>query len=155
MTPAVIAAEKAGVNIEIHEYEHDPLATSYGEEAAQKLGVEAGAIFKTLVVETDRHQLAVGIVPVLNSLNIKAMAAALGVKKIQMAEKSKVERSTGYILGGVSPIGQKKKLPTIIDQSAVDFPLVFVSGGRRGLDIALHPNDLVELCSAKLSPIAR
>ena len=155
MTPAVIEARRQGIEVEIHEYSHDPGATSYGQEAVKKLGVEAVTVFKTLIVESDQKNLAVGIVPVLKELDLKAMASALGVKKVQMADKLKVQRTTGYVLGGVSPLGQKKKLPTVIDQSAKGLQKIFVSGGRRGLDIALTPAQLALLSNAKFSPIAR
>ncbi len=118
MTPAVVAAQKAGVMIGIHEYEHDSSAPSYGEEAAEKLGVDAAAIFKTLVVETANKKLAVAIIPVLDSLNLKLAAKAVGEKKAEMADGKLVERTTGYVLGGVSPLGQRKSLPTVIDASA-------------------------------------
>jgi Cys-tRNA(Pro)/Cys-tRNA(Cys) deacylase len=155
MTPAVIEARRHGVEIEIHEYDHDPRAASYGEEAAEKMDVDVAAIYKTLVVQTDHNALAVGIVPVMSVLDLKAMANALGVKKVQMADKDKVERSTGYVLGGVSPLGQKKKLTTVLDRSAESQQIVYVSGGRRGLDIAIAPHQLVALCRATYDDISR
>lgn len=155
MTPAVLAARRAGVEIAIHEYEHDPKVLSYGEEAAEKLGVDAAAVFKTLVVQSESDELAVAIVPVLMSLDLKSAAAALEVKKLRMADKALVQRSTGYVIGGVSPLGQKKPLRTVVDQSAEGLPQIFISGGKRGLDIALRVEDLLQLCRALLAPIAR
>lgn len=155
MTPGVLAAKKAGVDYAVHEYDHDPKAESYGLEAAEKLGVDAAAILKTLVVELDSGALAVGIVPVLNNLDLKAMAAALGAKKAKMADPQKVQRSTGYVLGGVSPLGQKKPLPTVVDASAETLPRIYVSGGKRGLDISLPPADLARLTRADFASIAR
>ena len=155
MTPAIIAANRAGIQFSIHEYHHDPKAASYGEEAAEKLGVQSEIIFKTLVVQADNKSLAVAIVPVLKSLDLKAVASALKHKKLQMADKALVQRVTGYILGGVSPLGQKKALPTVIDISAEEHQHIYVSGGRRGLDIALKPEDLITLCNARVNEIAR
>jgi len=155
MTPAVVEAKRHGVAVEIHEYVHDPRAPSYGEEAAEKLGVDVTAVFKTLVVQTESKSLAVGLVPVMKELDLKAMASALGVKKVQMADKDKVQRTTGYVIGGVSPLGQKKKLETVLDQSAELLQKLYVSGGRRGLEIALEPGQLVSLCKGKYAAIAR
>lgn len=155
MTPAVEKVTQAGVLFAIHEYGHDPQTDSYGLEAAEKLSVPPETIFKTLVIQSDKNALAVAIVPVLKTLDLKAVAAALGVKKVRMADKAQVERTTGYFVGGVSPLGQKRRLPTLIDSSASDHELIFVSGGRRGLDISLSPNDLARLCEATLIPISR
>jgi Cys-tRNA(Pro)/Cys-tRNA(Cys) deacylase len=138
---------------EIFTYEHDPSCKSYGLEAAQKLGVEPKFVFKTLVVSLDEKELAVGIVPVDTTLNLKAMAKALGGKKATIAQVKKVENSTGYILGGVSPIGQKRPLRTIIDTSAQGYERIYVSAGKRGLDVALVPDDLCRLLGAKYWPI--
>ena len=155
MTPGVTAAKKAGVSYQTHEYEHDGNAPSYGEEAAEKLGVEAAGIFKTLVVEADGGQLVVAVVPVLMSLDLKAAASALRVKKLKMADKTLVQRTTGYVLGGVSPLGQKKLLRTLIDQSAESLVTMHFSGGRRGLEIEMAPQDLASLCKATFADIAR
>lgn len=155
MTPAVEKVTQAGVSFAIHEYGHDREADSYGLEAAQKLKVQPEKIFKTLVIQSDKSALAVAIVPVLKTLDLKAAAAALGVKKVRMADKAQVERTTGYLVGGVSPLGQKRRLPTLIDSSASDHELIFVSGGRRGLDISLTPRDLARLCEATFIPISR
>jgi Cys-tRNA(Pro)/Cys-tRNA(Cys) deacylase len=147
MTPAIQRLKKSKIPFVLHEYEHDPAIRAYGEEAVQKLGVAPGQLFKTLVVSTD-GSLAVGVVPVSGQLDLKAMAKALGRKKAAMAEKKQVERSTGYLTGGVSPLGQKKQLPTIIDASALDFDTIFVSAGCRGLQISLSPGDLAGLTRA-------
>ena len=155
MTPGVLAAKRAGVDYAVHEYDHDPKAESYGLEAAEKLGVDAAAIFKTLVVELDNGALAVGIVPVLKNLDLKAVAATLGAKKAKMADPQKVQRSTGYVLGGVSPLGQKKPLSTVIESSAEALPRIYVSGGKRGLDISLPPADLAHLTQAVFAHIGR
>ena len=129
----------------MHEYAHDPNASSYGLEAAEKLGLDPTRVFKTLVIETETGALAVGIVPVALLLNMKAMARALGAKKAALAERVAAERATGYVMGGISPLGQKKRLPTVLDDSALAFPTVYVSGGRRGLDLELAPADLLHL----------
>ena len=154
MTPAINAAKKAGIAYRIHEYEHDPGAASYGLEAAEKLGIPAERVFKSLVAEVDGH-LAVAIVPVAASLNLKALAAALGAKRAEMAEMAQAERSTGYVAGGISPLGQKKRLPTVLDDSATSFDAIFVSAGRRGLEIELRPEDLLAMTGGELAAIAR
>ena len=154
MTPAINAAKKAGIAYRIHEYEHDPGAASYGLEAAEKLGIPAERVFKTLVAEAD-GRLAVAIVPVAASLNLKALAAALGAKRAEMAEMPQAERSTGYVAGGISPLGQKKRLPTVLDDSATGLETIYVSAGRRGLEIELSPADLLAITGGKLAAIAR
>jgi len=154
VTPAINAAKKAGIAYRIHEYEHDPGAASYGLEAAEKLGIPAERVFKTLVAEVD-GRLAVAIVPVAASLNLKALAAALGAKRAEMAEMAHAERSTGYVAGGISPLGQKKRLPTVLDESATSFDTIHVSAGRRGLEIELSPHDLLAITGGKLAAIAR
>ena len=139
--PLADGAQGAGEEQEgDHEYEHDASAESYGLEAAEKLGVMPERMFKTLVVKLDKAELAVGVVPVASMLNMKCMAKACGAKKAAMADPAEVQRATGYILGGVSPLGQKKRMPTVIDSSAGDFETVYVSAGRRGLDIELDPD---------------
>lgn len=153
MTPAVNLAKKLKLDYQIHEYEHDPNTESYGLEAADKLGVAAQQVFKTLIVETDAKKLAVAILPVSNTLNFKKMAKALGCKKVQMADPKVVERSSGYVLGGVSPLGQKKRLPTIIHYSAESLTTLYVSGGRRGLEIELPPAQLSKALTAKFADI--
>jgi Cys-tRNA(Pro)/Cys-tRNA(Cys) deacylase len=154
MTPAVQVAKQAGVVFSVHQYEHDPHTASFGREAAEKLGAAADTIFKTLVVQTDKGELAITIVPVMKNLDLKAAASTLSAKKVRMADKSLVQRTTGYIPGGVSPLGQKKQLPTLIDSSAENHQQIYISAGRRGLEIALSPGDLVDLCNATLSEIS-
>ncbi|MCQ3829594.1 Cys-tRNA(Pro) deacylase [Microbulbifer elongatus] len=145
MTPAIKAAEKAKVKFQIHEYSHDPAAESYGLEAAEKLGLAPQRVFKTLVVSLDGKSLAVAVLPVEDQLNMKLIARAAGAKKAIMADKNTVTRSSGYVLGGVSPLGQKKTLPTFLHVSAESEDTIFVSAGRRGLEIELAPGDLVRL----------
>ncbi len=153
MTPAINAAKKAGIHFRVKEYEHSPAAESFGLEAAEKLGLSPDQVFKTLVV-TDGKKLYVGVLPVSNQLNLKLMAKALGLKRVTMADKQKVAVSTGYVLGGVSPIGQKKSLPTIIDSSAQTLASINVSAGRRGLEIELSARDLQRLTNATLADIS-
>ncbi|MEC7376228.1 MAG: Cys-tRNA(Pro) deacylase [Pseudomonadota bacterium] len=153
MTPGINAARKAKVPHTIHEYEHDPASESYGLEAAEKTGVDPARVFKTLVVAIDGKDLVVGIVPVTALLNMKLIARAAGGKKAAMADKQLVERSTGYVLGGVSPLGQKKRLNTFIDDSALNFDTIFVSAGRRGLEIELAPRDLANLVGGGFFPL--
>jgi len=153
MTPAIKAAEKANISHKVHQYEHDPAATSYGEEAAQKLGLKPERVFKTLLITPDDKLLAVAVLPVSTMLNLKSCAKALGFKKVAMANKLQVERTTGYVLGGVSPIAQKKRLPTVIDTSALAHATIFVSAGRRGLEIELTANDLQNLVAGHFAAI--
>ncbi|MBM6405794.1 Cys-tRNA(Pro) deacylase [Phycicoccus sp. CSK15P-2] len=153
-TPATIALTSAGVEFTQHPYEHDPTAPSYGLEAAEVLGQPPEQVFKTLLVDTGTG-LAVAVVPVSGSLDLKATAAALGVKKVAMADPAAAERVTGYVVGGISPVGQKRTLPTVVDESAELFDVVFVSGGRRGLDLGVSPADLVRLTGATIADIAR
>ena len=152
MTPAINAAKKAGIHFRVKEYEHSPTVESFGLEAAEKLGLSPDQVFKTLVV-TDGKKLYVGVLPVSNQLNLKLMAKALGLKRVTMADKQQVAASTGYVLGGVSPIGQKKLLPTIIDSSAQTLASINVSAGRRGLEIELSARDLQRLTSATFADI--
>ena len=137
-----------------HAYEHDPGAASYGQEAAEALGVSPEQVFKTLVAEVD-GALTVAVVPVSAALDLKALAAAAGGKRATMADPSAAERTTGYVRGGISPLGQRKRLPTVLDSSAVGQPTVCVSAGRRGLEIELSPDDLTALTDATTAPIAR
>ena len=153
-TPATVALGKAGVEFSTHAYEHDPAAKSFGLEAAEALGLDPRQVFKTLLVEVD-GKLSVGIVPVDKQLDLKAVAAALGGKKAVMAEPAAAERITGYVVGGISPIGQKRLLPTVVDASATEYETVYVSGGRRGLDLGLSSTDLIKITSARTAPIAR
>ena len=145
MTPAINIVRKNNVSHRIHEYSHNPSNNSYGSEAAEKLGVPEERIFKTLVVSLDNKRLCVGVLPVSSMLSMKLIAKAAGAKKAVMATLSEVERSTGYVLGGVSPLGQRKQLKTIIDSSANHFKTIYISAGRRGLDIELSPIDLKRL----------
>lgn len=153
-TPATVALERAGVAFTLHPYEHDPAAASYGLEAAERLGLDSQAVFKTLLAEVD-GRLVVGVVPVSGQLDLKALAAAVGGKRAAMADPATLERATGYVLGGISPLGQKKRLSTVIDESALDRPTVYVSGGKRGLDLGLAPRDLVTLLDATVAAIGR
>lgn len=154
MTPAINSARQAGIAFQVHDYPHDAAATSYGLEAAEKLGVSPAQVFKTLVVSLDGKQLAVGIVPVDCQLGLKQIAKAAGAKKAAMAAPEAVERSTGYVLGGVSPLGQKKRLPTFIDASAKAWPTLYVSAGRRGLEIELSPHDLAALSHGQFAALS-
>jgi Cys-tRNA(Pro)/Cys-tRNA(Cys) deacylase len=153
-TPATVALTKAGLAFTTHSYDHDPGAKSYGLEAAEVLGLPTAQVFKTLLVEVD-GKLAVGVVPVDKQLDLKSVAAALNGKKATMADPAAAERSTGYVVGGISPIGQKRSLPTVVDSSASEQDTVYVSGGRRGLDIGLTPADLIKVTAARTAPIAR
>ena len=152
-TPALRALDAARVAYTVREYAHDPRAVSFGLEAAAALGLPPGRVFKTLLA-SDGRQLVVGIVPVDRTLDLKALAVALGLKKLAMADPAAAERSTGMVVGGISPIGQKRALPTVLDASAVEYDTVLVSGGRRGLDIELAPANLVRLTAATVHPIA-
>lgn len=157
MTPAINAAKRAKVTYNIHEYEHDPSAASYGEEAAEAMGLEYGRVFKTLLVEIngDNRKLAVAVVPVSGQLDLKAMATALKAKKVAMAKPDDAERATGYVVGGISPLGQKKRLPMVLDASASDYDTIYMSAGRRGLEIELAPADMMKLTGATQAPIGR
>lgn len=155
MTPAVNSAKKAKIEFNLHQYQHDSGHASYGLEAAEKLAVEAERVFKTLVVKLDAMQLGVAILPVNSMLSMKSVAKACGARKAEMADKVEVQRSTGYVLGGVSPLGQKKSLKTVIDQSAQEYPTIYVSGGRRGLEIELNALDLQTLTLATFAPLSQ
>lgn len=154
-TPAITALEKAGIEHTVHPYEHDPLSDlGYGLEAAQAIGVDAPQVFKTLMAAVDGH-LVVAVVPVDRKLDLKALAHAAGGKKAALAEQAAAERATGYVVGGISPLGQRSPHTTIIDDSALGFDTIYVSGGRRGLDVGLSPADLVAATSATTAPISR
>ena len=155
MTPAINLLKKNNIRHQIHEYAHDATSDSYGLEAAEKMAVSEARVFKTLVLSLNKNELAVGILPVSSQLNMKLMAKAAGAKSAAMADKNVVERSTGYVLGGVSPLGQKKRLKTVIDQSAESHTTIFVSAGRRGLEIELNPEDLKKLTSATWADICQ
>jgi len=157
MTPAINAARAAGIHVEIHEYRHDPASTHYGMEAAEALGLDPARVFKTLLValNADPKRLAVAVVPVNGQLDLKAMAVACKAKRAVMAEPAQAERATGYVVGGISPLGQKRRMRTLVDASAQAFDTLFVSGGRRGLDIELAPGDLLALTGGRYAAIAR
>lgn len=153
-TPATVALTAAGIAFEVRAYQHDPRATAYGTEAAEALGADPARVFKTLLASLDA-QLVVGIVPVSGQLDLKALARALGGSKAVMAEVADAERATGYVAGGISPVGQKRTHPTVLDVSALDHATILVSGGRRGLDIELAPRDLVAVTGAVTASIGR
>ena len=153
-TPATVALTAAGIPFTAHPYEHDPAAPSYGLEAASALGVEPDRVFKTLLADTDAG-LVVGVVPVTGMLDLKALAAAVGAKRAVMADSAIAERRTGYVVGGISPIGQKTRHTTVVDETAQLFDTVFVSGGKRGFDIELSPGDLVAATGATFAAIAK
>ncbi len=155
MTPAINVARKAGIDCQVHEYDHDPSNEAYGMEAVEKLGLPAERVFKTLVASLDNRELVVAVVPVSAMLGMKRLAKALGAKKAAMATPSDAERATGYVLGGVSPLGQKKRLRTVIDASAEAFDTIYVSAGRRGLQIELHPQDLAALTRGVFAAISQ
>ena len=153
-TPATVALTAAGIAYEVRAYEHDPRAASYGLEAAEALGVEPAQVFKTLLASLD-GRLVVGIVPVSGQLDLKALARALGGSKAVMADVAAAERATGYVAGGISPIGQKRAHPTVLDASALEHDTILVSGGRRGFDLELAPHDLVAVTGAVTATIGR
>ena len=152
-TPATVGVARAGVEHRIHEYDHDPAAPSYGLEAAERLGVDPAGVFKTLVAEVD-GRLAVAVVPVASRLDLKALAAAAGGRKAVMAEAAAAERATGYVVGGISPLGHRKRLPVFLDASMQDRPTVLVSAGRRGLELELSPADLARLSGGTFAALA-
>ena len=154
-TPAILAADRAQVAYTVHEYAHDPRAESYGLEAAEALGVDPERVFKTLLAAVDGGRLVVAVVPVTALLDLKAVAAAAGGRKADMAKPADAERATGYVVGGISPLGQKKRLPTFVDASAEGHTTIHVSAGRRGLEIELAPADLVALTGGTVAAIAR
>ena len=155
MTPAVTAARRAGIEFEVVEYDAGDAAEPWGMGAARALGVDPERVFKTLVVDLSTGTLAVTIVPVVARLDLKAVASAFGAKRAAMAEPAAAERATGYVRGGISPLGQRRRLPVAIDASALGFERIHVSGGRRGLEIGLAPGDLVVLVGATVARIAR
>lgn len=153
-TPATVALTRAGIGFTVHPYDHDPAAASYGAEAAAALGLDPEQVFKTLFTSVD-GRLVVGIVPVSGQLDLKAVASAVGGKKATMADPAAAERASGYVVGGISPVGQKRLHPTVLDASALDHDTVYVSGGRRGLDLGLAPADLVAVTGAVTAAIRR
>ncbi len=153
-TPATVALAAAGVDFTTHAYDHDPRATSYGLEAADALGLDPADVFKTLLADVDADPV-VAIVPVSGTLDLKALAAAAGGRRAVMTDPAVAQRITGYVVGGISPIGQRRSLPTFLDESAMARPHIYVSGGRRGLDLGLAPGDLVSVTGAVVCPIGR
>lgn len=152
-TPALVALQRAGIAHTVHTYDHDPSRQNYGLEAAEALALPPASVFKTLLADVDGAPV-VAIVPVTGQLDLKALASARGAKRARMLDPSDAERLTGYVVGGISPLGQRTALPTVIDSSAADHSVIYVSGGRRGLDIAVAPGDLVSLIGATYAPVA-
>jgi Cys-tRNA(Pro)/Cys-tRNA(Cys) deacylase len=148
-TPAIAAAERAGIAFRVHEYEHDEASESYGLEAVEKMGVDPARVFKTLVVSVD-HRLEVACVPAAAQLDLKALG-----KRVELADMRRAESATGYVAGGISPLGQRKRLPSHLDVSALAHETIFVSAGRRGLEIELDPRDLARMTDARVGPISR
>jgi Cys-tRNA(Pro)/Cys-tRNA(Cys) deacylase len=153
-TPATTMLAAAGIEFEVCEYEHDPRATSYGLEAAERLGLAPEQVFKTLLVDVDASTV-VAIVPVSGSLDLKALAAAAGGRRADLTDPDRAQRLTGYVIGGISPIGQRRLLPTFVDTTAEGWERVYVSGGRRGMDLGLAPGDLIAVTSATVAAIGR
>jgi Cys-tRNA(Pro)/Cys-tRNA(Cys) deacylase len=153
-TPAIVELTRNRLPYTVHPYHHDPAVRSFGDEAAAALGVSTARVFKTLLADVD-GQLTVAVVPVGGSLDLKALADAAGGKRAVLADATVAERATGYVIGGISPIGQRRRLPTVVDSSALDHPTIFVSAGRRGLDVELSATDLIAVTGAKTAPIAR
>jgi Cys-tRNA(Pro)/Cys-tRNA(Cys) deacylase len=154
VTPAVLALDRAGVPYTLHPYQHDPRSTSFGMEAAIELGLDPDRVFKTLLATVD-GMLAVAVVPVSTMLDLKALARALGGSRAAMAEVAAAERATGYVAGGISPVGQKRAHPTVLDETAALWDTIFVSAGRRGLDLEIAPTDLVAVTGATVADISR
>jgi Cys-tRNA(Pro)/Cys-tRNA(Cys) deacylase len=153
-TPATVALTAAGIAFTAHTYAHDPATTNYGLEAATALALDPDRVFKTLLADAE-GRLVVGIVPVTGMLDLKSLAAAVGAKRAVMADPAVAERKTGYVVGGISPIGQKTALPTVLDETAALWETIYVSGGRRGFDIELAPDDLLRITGGRLADIAR
>ena len=149
MTPAINLLKKNKCEFKVHKYDHDTTCENYGEEAAQKLGLDEKQVYKTLLVELSPKELAVAVLPVANQLSLKEVASAFKAKKAVIANKQEAQKVTGYLLGGISPLGQKKRLKTVLDESVKNYDTIFVSGGKRGLDIEVKPEDLIKLLNAK------
>lgn len=156
-TPAVSALVAAGVDHRLHEYEPAGGDVGYGVDAAAQLGLDVEQVFKTLVLDRDgdERRMAVVVAPVTGEVDLRAAAGALGAKKAALADQARAERTTGYVAGGISPFGQRKRLPTVLDETAELFDTIFVSGGRRGLEIEVAPADLVHLLDAVVADVAR
>lgn len=154
MTPAINLLKKNKIKFEIHKYDHDPACTDFGNEAVEKLGLDEKQVFKTLLVELTPKELVVGVIPVSSMLSLKEIAHALNSKKAVMAKKQEAMKVTGYLLGGISPLGQKKLLRTVIDESAFTFKTIYVSGGKRGLDIEINPIDLEKILNGIIYKIS-
>ena len=155
MTPAITAAKRAGIDFDVLEYEAGDFGEPYGIGAAHALGIAPERVFKTLVVDLPGRSLAIAIIPVAERLDLKAVASSLGAKRATMADPVAAERATGYVRGGISPLGQRRRLPFALDESALGFERIHVSGGRRGLEIGLAPGDLVALVGATVARIVR
>ncbi|MCG3656018.1 Cys-tRNA(Pro) deacylase [Aliarcobacter butzleri] len=153
MTPAINLLKKNKCDFKIHKYEHDSDCTNFGDEAVEKLRLDANQVYKTLLVELTPKELVVCVLPVANQLSLKEVATIFGVKKAEMASKDEAQKVTGYLLGGISPLGQKKLLRTVLDESTKSFETIFISGGKRGLDIEVKPKDLEVLLKAKIGKI--
>lgn len=154
MTPAINLLKKNKIKFDIHKYDHDPANTDFGKEAVEKLNLDSDRVFKTLLTQLTPKEFVVCVIPVSKMLSLKDVASTFSVKKAQMANKDEAQKVTGYLLGGISPLGQKKRLKTVIEKSAFDFETIYISGGKRGLDIELNPNDLKKLLSAKSEKIS-
>lgn len=154
MTPAVKLLKQSRTAFELREYEHDPDAAAYGLEAAEKLGLDPASVFKTLIIELDGRELAMAIIPVAPQLNLKRAAKTLGAKRASMAQRAAAERATGYVMGGISPLGQRKRLRAAIDVSAQNLSMMYISGGRRGLDLGLAPTALIDLIDATVGVLS-
>jgi Cys-tRNA(Pro)/Cys-tRNA(Cys) deacylase len=154
MTPAIRAAEKAEIRFVVHRYNHDPDAESFGLEAAERLGLPPERVFKTLVAQVDGQRLVMAVVPVAARLDLKKLAAVAGGKRAEMADPAAAERATGYVVGGISPLGGRKRLPTLLDSSALGYDAIYVSAGQRGLQMELAPQDLIRLTGATTAPVA-
>ena len=155
MTPAIDLLKKNRAEHRVHSYQHDPKSASYGLEAAEKLGLDPARVFKTLLASTERNELVVAVVPVAGTLDLKALAQAAGAKKMEMADPAAAQRATGYLVGGISPLGQKKRLRTFIDESARQYPSIHVSAGRRGLEVELAAEVLAQLTQGSFAAIGR